>query len=65
MKHKKTPEMGGLTSEFLKVLWAKLKFLVTRAINRCFEKGKLSTTLRQGIITCIPKAKKGKMPYEN
>ena len=52
MKHNKTPGMDGLTSEFLKLFWAKLKFLVSRAINRCFEKRKLSTTLRQGIITC-------------
>ena len=57
-KHNKTPGMDGITSAFLKVFWKKLKFLVTRAINSCFEKGKLSTTLRQGIITCIPKGNK-------
>ena len=65
MKHNKTPGMDGLTSEFLKVFWAKLKFLVTKAINRCFEKGKLSTTLRQGIITCVPKGKKERCYMKN
>ena len=65
MKHNKTPGMDGLTSEFLKVFWAKLKFLVTKAINRCFEKGKLSTTLRQGIITGVPKGKKERCYMKN
>ena len=46
MKHNKSPGMDGITCEFLKVFWGKLKFFVTRALNSCFEKGKLSTTLR-------------------
>ena len=65
MKHNKTPGMDGLTSEFLKVFWVKLKFLITKAINRCFEKGKLSTTLRQGIITCVPKGKQERCYMKN
>ena len=55
MKHNKSPGMDGITCEFLKVFWGKLKFFITRALNTCFRKGKLSTTLRQGIVTCIPK----------
>ena len=65
MKHNKTPGMDGLTFEFLKVFWVKLKFLITKAINRCFEKGKLSTTLRQGIITCVPKGKQERCYMKN
>ena len=57
--------MDGITSEFLKVFWKKLKFFITRAINACFQKGKLSTTLRQGIITCIPKGNKERYHLKN
>ena len=64
-KHNKTPGMDGITSEFLKVFWKKLKFFITRAINACFKKGKLSTTLRQGIITCIPKGNKERYHLKN
>ena len=31
MKHNKTPGIDGITSEFLKVFWVKLKFFITRA----------------------------------
>ena len=64
-KHNKTPGMDGITSEFLKVFWLKLKYFITRAINVCFNKGKLSTTLRQGIITCIPKGNKERHLMKN
>ena len=43
----------------------KIKILVTKAINRCFEKGKLSTTLCQGIIACGPKAKSERCHMKN
>ena len=42
-----------------------MKFFITRAINTCFKKGKLSTTLRQGIITCIPKGNKDRHYIKN
>ena len=64
-KHNKTPGMDGITSEFLKVFWKKFKFFITRAINACFQKGKLSQTLRQGIITCIPKGNKERYHLKN
>ena len=65
-KHNKTPGMDGITSKFLKVfLEKKRKFFITRAINACFEKGKLPTTLRQGIITCIPKGNKERYHLKN
>ena len=45
MKHTKTPGMDGITTEFLKNFGGKLKYIITNAINCCFKKGKLSTTL--------------------
>ena len=45
MKNNKTPGIDGLSADFLKVFWADLKFFVTRALNSCFTKGKLSYSL--------------------
>ena len=55
MKHNKSPGRNKITCEFLKVFRGKLKFFITRALNTCFEKYKLSTSLCQAFITCIPK----------
>ena len=57
MKNNKSPGVDGISPEFLKVFWGKLKYLVTNALNACFQKGKLSTTLRQCIVTLLPKGK--------
>ena len=65
MKHNKTPGMDGITTEFLKFFWAKLKYFVTNAINCCFLKGKLTTTLQQSIITCISKGDKDRTQMKN
>ena len=64
-KHNKTPGMDGITSEFLKVFWIKLKHIITNAINCCFSKGLLSTTLRQCVITCLPKGNKDRSLIKN
>ena len=58
MKHNKTPGIDGFTSEFFKVFWARLKYFVPNAINECYNKGVLSTTLRQSLIICLPKGNK-------
>ena len=65
MKNSKSPGIDGITAEFLKVFWIKLKVMVTNAINCCFEKGQLSTSLRQSIITCIPKGNKDRKLIKN
>ena len=65
MKNNKTPSIDGISCEFLKVFGSKLNNLVTRALNRCFEKGMLSTTLRKCVITCIPKGNKSRIQLKN
>lgn len=65
MKNDKSPGIDGFTSEFLKVFWIKLKYFITDGMNSCFKKGKLSTTLRQCIITCIPKGTKDRKLLKN
>ena len=55
MKNNKTPGIDGIPADFLKVFWSQLKYYVTRSLNACFKKGKLSTSLRQSVIVCLPK----------
>ena len=64
-KHNKSPGMDGITSEFLKIFWIKLKYIITNAINSCFMKGQLSTTLSQCVITCLPKGHKDRTLLKN
>ena len=45
MRSHKTPGIDGITVEFLKVFWLKLKHIVTNALNCCYNKGSLSTSL--------------------
>ena len=58
MKNNKSPGIDGISADFLKIFWRKLKFFVANAINSCYSKGVLSTSMRQAIITCIPKGNK-------
>ena len=65
MKNNKTPGIDGISVDFLKVFWTQLKFFVTRALNCCFEKGKLSCSLRQSVIICLPKGEKDRQLLKN
>ena len=65
MKNGKTPGIDGISSEFLKVFWGRLKHIVTNAVNSCYEKGKLSYSMRHGIITCLPKGNKDRQFLKN
>ena len=58
-KNNKSPGLDGFSFEFLKIFWKYLKFSITNAINHSFDKGNLPLSLRQCIITCLPK--KGKL----
>ena len=58
MKSNKSPGIDGITVQFVKVFWRQLKYFIINAINCGFSKGCLTTSLRQCIITCLPKAKK-------
>ena len=65
MKSNKTPGIDGITVEFLKVFWRQLKFYITDALNCGFLKGRLSITLRQCVITCLPKPNKDRTMLKN
>ena len=65
MKHNKSPGVDGFPAEFLKIFWGKLKYLITRVLNHCYETGILPISLRQTIITCIPKGDKARDLLKN
>ena len=64
-KNNKSPGIDGISSEFLKVFWRKLKVLVMNAINKCYSKGELSISLRKSVITCLPKDNKDRKQIKN
>ena len=65
MKNNKTPGIDGIPADFLKVFWPQLKYFVTRSLNACYKKGKLSESLRQSVIICLPKGKTNRHLLKN
>lgn len=65
MKSNKTPGTDGFSSEFFKFFWKDLKHFVVRSINYGYQKGELSVTQKQGVITCLPKGNKPKHFLKN
>ena len=65
MQNLKSPGTDGFTVEFFKVFWGKIGHFVVRALNEGFEKGELTPTQKQGIITCIPKGDKSRDEIKN
>ena len=57
-KNNKSPGLDGFPAGFFKVFWNSLKYCVTKAINASFNKGLLSLSLRQCLITCLLKNEK-------
>ena len=58
MKNDKSPGKDGMTVNFFKFFWKDLGDFIINSLNEGFEKGKMSITQREGIITCIPKGDK-------
>ena len=56
MKNNKSTGIDGISADFLKC---------HNAINSCYCKGVLSTSMRQAIITCIPKGNKDRQFIKN
>ena len=65
MKNGKTPGIDGFPEEFFKVFWSKLKFIIQRAINSSYDNNELPLTLRQCIISCLPKGNKDRTVLKN
>ena len=65
MSNNKSPGTSGFGADFYKVFWCKIGPFVVRALNGSFDKGHLSITQTQGIITCIPKEDKHRQFLKN
>ena len=65
MKNQKTPGIDGFPAEFFKVFWEKLKYFVLRSLNHPYISGQMSLTLRQCIISCLPKGDKPRQFLKN
>ena len=65
MKNGKSPGIDGFTSEFYKFFWSDLKYFILRSFNFGYDKGCLSISQRQGVITCLPKEGKSKFFLKN
>ena len=58
MKNNRSPGSDGYGADFFKVFWNKIGHFVVKSINYGYEKGELSVTQKEGIITVIPKENK-------
>ena len=65
MKNNKSPGIDGISADFLKVFWVKLKYHIKNAINSSYIKGTLPISWRQSIITCLPKGNKPRQFLKN
>ena len=58
MDNCKSPGVDGLPAEFYKILWNDISDLVLDSFNYSYQKGELSITQKQSIITLLPKKDK-------
>ena len=64
-KNNKTPGMDGFPADFFKVFWKELCVWIQQALNNSYDKGNLSLSLRQCMITCLPKKDKCRDEIKN
>jgi exonuclease III len=57
MRNGSAPGCDGLTTDFMKFFWGKVKTMVVNSFNSAFREGELSTTQRRGVITLVHKRK--------
>lgn len=57
---KKAPGTDGLTGNFHKHFWEEIRKLLFKAILECIENQQFMPTMKQGLITLIPKQNKDK-----
>ena len=60
MKNNKSPGLSGFTVDFFKFFWTDIGIFLVRSLNAWLEKGDLSISQKEKVITCIPKGNKDK-----
>ena len=56
-QNNKTPGNDGISIEFHKEFWSLISDPFINSINECFEKGEMSVSQKQAVITLIEKKK--------
>ena len=64
-QNNKTPRNDGIPIEFYKKFWSLLCESFIQCTNECFEKGELSSSQKQALITLIEKKGKDRSLIEN
>ena len=65
MKKGKSPGMDGLPIEFYLCFWSIIETPLFEMIKECIDKEEMITTMKQGIITLIPKPDKDHLSLDN
>ena len=65
MNNNKSPGNDGFTVEFYCTFWPVLGDIIVVALNEAYDKGSLSTSQKQGIITLIEKEGKDAVYIQN
>ena len=58
MKGNSAPGIDGFTVSWLRVFWEDMEDLTTKALNRCYENGKLTDTMNMAVIKLLRKGSK-------
>ena len=61
----KAPGNDGIPIAFYKTFWSLIRELFIRCANKCFEKGEMSSSQKQAVITLIEKKGKDRSFLEN
>lgn len=61
----KSPGSGGLTANFSSFFWKDIRTLLFKAIQECIQNNERMPTMKQGLITLIPKRGKDKRLLDN
>lgn len=65
MKKCKSPGLDGLSVEFYLYFWEYIKDPLFGMYNECIEQKEMITTMKQGIVSLIPKSGKDTLLIEN
>ena len=55
MKNNKSPGSDGITTEFYKIFWSKIKSYYVKSLNYSFEIEDMTVMQKQGLISLLPK----------
>lgn len=61
----KSPGSDGLTADFYKFFWKDIRLILFYTLQECIEKKELLPSMKQGLITLIPKHSKDKRILDN